>query len=130
MDVLKEFVKIEHVLCWNRCVVIDAVGQVAQHQPERRAEVVAWFKDVVEYHLTHAQNKGLIDSRFFEIMVGELCDLRAIELEKEIETFFEYYKQNTDAKHLNPFFGEFDYNDWLHLLHKHAHHHLKQFNLA
>lgn len=52
------------------------------------------------------------------------------ELEKEIKTFFEYYKQNTDAKHLNPFFGEFDYQEWLHLLHKHATHHLKQFNLA
>lgn len=53
-----------------------------------------------------------------------------IELEKEIAAFFEYYKQNADAKKLNPFFGEFNYEEWLHLLHKHATHHLKQFNLA
>ena len=52
------------------------------------------------------------------------------ELEKEIASFFEYYKQNSDAKKLNPFFGEFNYQEWLHLLHKHATHHLKQFNLA
>lgn len=52
------------------------------------------------------------------------------ELEKEIHLFFEYYKANTSAKNLNPFFGEFNYEEWLHLLHKHAQHHLKQFNLA
>ena len=51
------------------------------------------------------------------------------ELEKEIKTFFEFYKSNSEHKEMNPFFGEFTYNEWLHLLHKHAKHHLKQFNL-
>lgn len=52
------------------------------------------------------------------------------ELENEINTFLAFYKTNPDQKVLNPFFGEFDYEQWLHLLHKHAVHHLKQFNLA
>lgn len=52
------------------------------------------------------------------------------ELENEIATFLEYYKQHSDATHLNPFFGEFNYKEWLHILYKHANHHLKQFNLA
>ena len=52
------------------------------------------------------------------------------DLEKEIKTFFDFYNSNPGAVKLNPFFGEFNYNDWLHLLHKHANHHLKQFNLA
>jgi hypothetical protein len=51
------------------------------------------------------------------------------ELEKEITAFINYYKSNPGAKVLNPFFGEFSYEEWLHLLHKHALHHLKQFNL-
>lgn len=52
------------------------------------------------------------------------------ELEGEIKAFFDFYKANPDTKKLNPFFGEFSYQDWLHLLHKHANHHLKQFNLV
>lgn len=52
------------------------------------------------------------------------------ELEKEISSFMDFYKAHPDQKVLNPFFGEFDYNEWLHLLHKHAVHHLKQFNLV
>ena len=52
------------------------------------------------------------------------------ELEGEIKAFFDFYKANPGTKKLNPFFGEFSYEDWLHLLHKHANHHLKQFNLA
>lgn len=51
------------------------------------------------------------------------------ELEIEINSFFEYYKINPNALNLNPFFGEFNYDQWVHLLHKHAKHHLKQFNI-
>lgn len=51
------------------------------------------------------------------------------ELEKEINLFIDYYKKNSGVTHLNPFFGEFNYNEWLHILYKHANHHLKQFNL-
>jgi len=51
------------------------------------------------------------------------------ELEGEIKAFFDFYSSNEGAIKLNPFFGEFSYNDWLHLLHKHARHHLKQFSL-
>lgn len=52
------------------------------------------------------------------------------EIEAEIKSFVDYYKKNPGAKVLNPFFGEFNYEQWLHLLHKHAVHHLKQFNLV
>lgn len=52
------------------------------------------------------------------------------ELDMEIKTFFEHYKLHPTQINLNPFFGEFNYEEWLQLLYKHAHHHLKQFNLA
>jgi hypothetical protein len=52
-----------------------------------------------------------------------------LELENEIQLFLGYFKKFPDKKTLNPFFGELNYQDWLTLLHKHARHHLKQFNL-
>ncbi|MFL5753838.1 MAG: DinB family protein [Bacteroidia bacterium] len=52
------------------------------------------------------------------------------ELEAEIKNFVNYYKTNPGAIITNPFFGDFNYEQWLHLLHKHALHHLKQFSLV
>lgn len=52
-----------------------------------------------------------------------------LELEKEITDFINFYKSNQNHIQTNPFFGDLNYTEWLHLLHKHATHHLKQFNL-
>jgi hypothetical protein len=51
------------------------------------------------------------------------------ELKAELELFFHYWKKNPGAIVTNPFFGDFNYDQWLHLLHKHAVHHLKQFGI-
>lgn len=51
------------------------------------------------------------------------------ELEHEISSFVSYYKNNAGATVVNPFFGTFNYEQWVHLLHKHAIHHLKQFSV-
>jgi hypothetical protein len=51
------------------------------------------------------------------------------ELKSELTAFMAFYKANPGHKELNPFFGELNYEEQVHLLHKHALHHLKQFNL-
>ena len=51
------------------------------------------------------------------------------ELETEVKEFLNFYDQARHEIVLNPFFGDLNYEEWLHLLHKHATHHLKQFNL-
>lgn len=51
------------------------------------------------------------------------------ELEDEIKEFIGFYEHKPEQKVTNPFFGDLNYEEWVHLLHKHAIHHLKQFNL-
>ena len=51
------------------------------------------------------------------------------ELKNEIRAFIAFYETHPDHKEMNPFFGELNYEEQLHLLYKHAWHHLKQFNL-
>ncbi len=51
------------------------------------------------------------------------------ELEAEIKEFLNFYERKPGTQVTNPFFGTLNYEEWLHLLHKHAIHHLKQFNL-
>ena len=51
------------------------------------------------------------------------------ELKTELKEFKNYFQQNKDATLMNPFFGELNFEQWVHLLHKHAMHHARQFNL-
>jgi hypothetical protein len=51
------------------------------------------------------------------------------ELEKEIAYFIDYYEKNKGVAITNPFFGDLNFEEQIHLLHKHAVHHCKQFGL-
>ena len=50
-------------------------------------------------------------------------------LEKEINSFINYFEENKGAKLTNSFFGDLNFEEWTTLLHKHAIHHCKQFGL-
>jgi hypothetical protein len=48
-------------------------------------------------------------------------------LTKAIDHFFQVYEAQPDLRILNPFFGNLNYDEWVHLLYKHSMHHLRQF---
>lgn len=50
-------------------------------------------------------------------------------VENGINEFEAFYSGNPEKKVMNPFFGELNYAENIQLLHKHALHHLRQFNL-
>ncbi len=50
-------------------------------------------------------------------------------LKSELDYFVSYFKANSTATTSNPFFGELDFEENVHLLYKHALHHLRQFSL-
>lgn len=51
-------------------------------------------------------------------------------LQKELDNFFEVFDKNHGFITGNAFFGELDYKMNVQLLHKHAMHHLRQFDLV
>jgi hypothetical protein len=51
------------------------------------------------------------------------------ELQKEIDFFFRVFEKNNLQVTRNPFFGDLNFEQNVHLLHKHALHHLKQFGV-
>ncbi len=53
-----------------------------------------------------------------------------INLQNSIDTFFTFYKNNTEQRVLNAFFGPLNFEEQVHLLHKHAWHHLRQFGVS
>jgi hypothetical protein len=50
-------------------------------------------------------------------------------LKPELEEVFTAYAANPGMTLINPVFGDLDYEQQVHLLHKHARHHLAQFGL-
>ena len=52
------------------------------------------------------------------------------ELQEEIRYFFSVFEKNNLQVTRNPFFGDLNYEENIHLLHKHALHHLKQFGVT
>ena len=51
-------------------------------------------------------------------------------LQQELNYFFDVFEKDPSLKTHNSFFGELDFEGNVHLLHKHALHHLRQFGLV
>jgi hypothetical protein len=51
-------------------------------------------------------------------------------LENEIHDFIQHFENQAGKRVMNPFFGALNFDEWLHLFHKHALHHLRQFGIS
>lgn len=51
------------------------------------------------------------------------------EYREEVASFLTYFKEKELSTLPNSFFGDLNFVEWTHLLHKHAKHHCKQFGL-
>jgi hypothetical protein len=51
-------------------------------------------------------------------------------LQEELIEFFLYFENNPGLTTRNPFFGDLNFEENVHLLHKHALHHLRQFGIT
>jgi hypothetical protein len=54
-------------------------------------------------------------------------DEAIMDLEKQVNDFFNYFADDPEKKTLHPAFGELNFEEWVQLHHKHVKHHLKQF---
>jgi len=53
-----------------------------------------------------------------------------VNLQSAIDTFFRVFDGHDDHRIENPFFGNLNKEEWIHLLHKHSQHHLRQFTTS
>ena len=90
---------------------------------ERRRQFLFSDKDYDQNITNPVQGKGLIPLR------KENLDSAIEQLENEMEAFFAYHEEHTQAIETHPVFGELNYNEWLIFQTKHMKHHLTQFGL-
>jgi len=56
-------------------------------------------------------------------------DEAILDLGKQVNDFFKFFKDDFEKKTLHPAFGELNFEEWIQLHHKHVKHHLKQFGI-
>ena len=89
LDKLMAFTK-EEGLCWlTKAEVFPVVVQIALRQPERRAEVIEWFREALHFCIEHVSEAKAVDCEVAATMICDLIDLQAVELLSEINALFD-----------------------------------------
>jgi hypothetical protein len=59
--------------------VVEAVARLALRNPSRRAEVISWFTELLEFFAASPPEHNILDTEVVSGMVWQLCDMRAAE---------------------------------------------------
>lgn len=88
LDVLMNFVKEEGLETFCKCYVFPAVAHIALVQPERRNEVIGWFREVIRFATKMLPKTQWIDCDLAGLMLHDLLDIQARELLPELREMF------------------------------------------
>ncbi|MDD2552378.1 MAG: DUF1186 domain-containing protein, partial [Dysgonamonadaceae bacterium] len=89
LETCKQFLFEPGVDAFARSVITDMVEQVAHHQPERRSEVIQWFREVIQFYLNSELEDNVIDSDLNGFIICNVLDLKGKELMPEVEKLFD-----------------------------------------
>ena len=84
LDKLMSFAKEEGLYVYGKYQVFPAVAQIAIRQPERRGEVIEWFRELLHFAADVLPEAKSIDSTLIGLIICDLVDIRAKELLEEI----------------------------------------------
>jgi hypothetical protein len=82
-------VKEDGVDIYTKYEVFPAVVQIGFRQPERRAEVIEWFRQVLRFATEALPEGEAFDSELAGLLVCDIIDLQATELKPELDALFE-----------------------------------------
>jgi len=86
---LRDFLLEPQLETFCKSPVSQALSQIALHQPERRAEIIKIYRDVLNGFARTEPGDGLLDSLAVGFMLGDLLDIIARELEPEMKKLYE-----------------------------------------
>ena len=77
------------VYTFSKEVVNHVVEQLALHQPERKEEVVQWYRDVLSFYNSASLEDNVIDGTLLAFMAGSLVKVCGEETESIIKPLFD-----------------------------------------
>ena len=88
LDKLRSFVLEPNRYLYSRTLISSVVQQIALNEPQRRAEVIEWYKSVIDEIIDRKEDKTIIDSKWIGFMVSDLIGIQAIELTSQITELY------------------------------------------
>ena len=67
----------------------DIAQQVVHHQPQRKDEIIEWYRQVIKYYLSCKPEDNIIDSDVIGLLICDILDINARELLPEIKQLFD-----------------------------------------
>ena len=89
LDKLMEFAKEKGLDTFNHVKVFPSVACIAYLHPERRNEVIEWFREILRFATEKLPETQYFDSELAGMMLSDLIDLKAEELLPEIKAMFD-----------------------------------------
>ena len=89
LDKLMEFAKEKGLETFNHVKVFPSVACIAYLHPERRNEVIEWFREILRFATEKLPETQYFDSELAGMMLSDLIDLKAEELLPEIKAMFD-----------------------------------------
>ena len=88
LELLYNFVIEPNGYTYSKSSVSQMTEQIVLHQPERRFEVVNWYKRVFEYWISNQENEDIIDTEVIAFFVSDIVNIQMTELIPEIKILF------------------------------------------
>lgn len=89
LDKLMEFAKEKGLDTFNHVKIFPPVSCIAYLHPERRNEVIEWFREILRFATEKLPETQYFDSELAGMMLSDLIDLKAEELLPEIKAMFD-----------------------------------------
>jgi len=87
-NVLKNFLLEPNRYTFSRSAVSDVFMQMALHQPEKRGEISAWYKEIFEEWILRQDDDTIIDTEVIAFLVSDAVDLKMKDLIPQITELF------------------------------------------
>lgn len=85
---LLEYTKEPGLNVFFKSFVFAALTIVAVFEPDRRGEVIDWYRQVFDFYLSKTDDPDYFDGTLVGMMICELLDIKAVELLPEIERIY------------------------------------------
>ena len=94
LDQFFAFLQIPGLYTYARYLIFPTVLQIAIKEPERRNEVIEWFRKVLRFYTENLNTNHCCDGLLAGLLVADLVKLQAEELLPEIKAMYETGKVN------------------------------------
>jgi hypothetical protein len=89
LDKLMEYMKTPGLYSFARIHVVEAVARICRYQPERRLEVIEWFRHLLTFYDGRLETCQCCDGMLIGMLANSLIDMHATELLPEIKKLYD-----------------------------------------